>query len=63
MKKNHRKYLRQKVNNIVVGRNMWSIEDDLLNNPEAVSQTCSVKKAFLEISQNSQENTCGRVSF
>ena len=30
---------------------------------EAVAQTCSVKKVFLEISQNSQENTCARVSF
>ena len=30
---------------------------------EAVGQRCSVKKAFLEISQNSQENTCARVSF
>ena len=30
---------------------------------EAVVQTCSVKKVFLEISQNSQENTCARVSF
>ena len=30
---------------------------------EAVSQKCSVKKLFLEISQNSQENTCARVSF
>ena len=30
---------------------------------EAVVQRCSVKKAFLEISQNSQENTCARVSF
>ena len=30
---------------------------------EAVSQTCSGKKLFLEISQNSQENTCVRVSF
>ena len=29
---------------------------------EAVAQTCSVKKEFLEISQNSQENTCARVS-
>ena len=29
---------------------------------EAVTQRCSVKKAFLEISQNSQENTCARVS-
>ena len=30
---------------------------------EAVVQTCSLKKVFLEISQNSQENTCARVSF
>ena len=30
---------------------------------EAVVQGCSVKKVFLEISQNSLENTCGRVSF
>ena len=26
-------------------------------------QRCSVKKVFLEISQNSQKNTCARVSF
>ena len=31
--------------------------------PEAFAQRCSVKKVFLEISQNSQENTCARVSF
>ena len=30
---------------------------------EAVVQICSVKKVFLEISQNSQENTCIRVSY
>ena len=30
---------------------------------EAVVWRCSVKKVFLEISQNSQENTCARVSF
>ena len=30
---------------------------------EAVIQRCSVKKVFLEISQNSRENTCARVSF
>ena len=30
---------------------------------EAVAQRRSVKKVFLEISQNSQENTCVRVSF
>ena len=29
---------------------------------EAVTRRCSVKKLFLEISQNSQENTCSRVS-
>ena len=31
--------------------------------PEAVTQRCSVKNVFLEISQNSQENTCARTSF
>ena len=30
---------------------------------QAVAQRCSIKKVFLEISQNSQENTCTRVSF
>ena len=30
---------------------------------EAVAKRCSVKKVFLKISQNSQENTCARVSF
>ena len=30
---------------------------------EAVAKMCSVKKVFLEISQNSQKNTCARVSF
>ena len=30
---------------------------------EAVVQRCSVKNGFLEISQNSQKNTCARVFF
>ena len=30
---------------------------------KAVTRICSVKKVFLEISQNSQQNTCARVSF
>ena len=30
---------------------------------EAVAQRCSTKKVNLEISQNSQENYCARVSF
>ena len=34
-----------------------------LDKPEAGAKRCSVKKVFLEISQNSQENTCARVSF
>ena len=29
---------------------------------EEIAQTCSVKKVFLEIRKNSQENTCARVS-
>ena len=29
---------------------------------EAVAQRCSVKKVFLETSQNSKENTCSRAS-
>ena len=32
-------------------------------NLEAVVRRCSVKMVLLEISQNSQENTCARVSF
>ena len=30
---------------------------------EAVTRGCSVKKVFLKVSQNSQKNTCARVSF
>ena len=30
---------------------------------EAVTRRYSAKKVFLEVSQNSQENTCARVSF
>ena len=29
---------------------------DMASSSEAVAQTCSVKKVFLKISQNSQEN-------
>ena len=39
------------------------IELNLFDTPEAVARRCSVKKVFLEISQNSQENTCAIVSF
>ena len=30
---------------------------------EAVAQRCSVKKVFLEISENPQEDTCARIFF
>ena len=33
------------------------------NDVEVVAQRCFVDKVFLEVSQNSQENTCARVSF
>ena len=36
---------------------------DKQNHTEAVAWRCSVKKMFLEISQNSQENVCARVLF
>ena len=34
-----------------------------IQHSEAVVQMCFVKKMFLEIAQNSQENTCTRASF
>ena len=33
------------------------------NSREAVVRRCSVETVFIKISQNSQENTCARVSF
>ena len=35
----------------------------LRENPEALAQGCSVKRVFLEVSQNSQENTCASLFF
>ena len=35
----------------------------LIHDTEAVVLRCFVKKVFLKISQNLQENTCARVSF
>ena len=35
----------------------------MYDDAKAVTRRCSVKKVFLEISQNSQENTCTRDSF
>ena len=47
----------------------WTCLQDVLETkkyllgPGAVAQRCSVKKMFLELSQNSQENTCASVFF
>ena len=35
----------------------------LKRDSEVAVSRCSIKKVLLEISQNSQENTCARVSF
>ena len=40
-----------------------NLEQAKVADSEAVAQRCSVKKVLLEISQNSQEKTCDRVSF
>ena len=42
--------------NFIFSKLIWS-------SSEAAAQRCSVEKMFLEISQNSQENTCVRVSY
>ena len=41
---------------------MNSLPVRFFNSSEAVARSCSVKKVFLEILQNSQENTCVRAS-
>ena len=40
-----------------------AIRDTVQFVTEALVRKCSVKKLFLEISQNSKENTCARVFF
>ena len=60
--------LLQLLNIAKVNKNMKVLDDSFPQNtfeqlPEVVDQTYSVKKVFLEILQNSQENTCVRVSF
>ena len=41
----------------------WTVFNSFLWSIDAVVQRCSVKKKFLKISQNSQENTCAKISF
>ena len=49
--------------NTLENQTFRNIKHDLRGFTEAVVQRCSVKKVFLEISQNSPENTCVRASF
>ena len=44
-------------------RKNWQSRFEFRNVTEAVVWRCTVEKVFLEILQNSQENTCARVSF
>ena len=58
-------FFRIKVNSNV--KSMKKLLHELLlenigKHSEAVTRTCSVKEMFLEISQNSQKNTCVTVS-
>ena len=46
------------MNSTLKGDNVMS-----LRMTEAVVRKCSVKKVFLEISQNTQKSTCARVPF
>ena len=43
---------------------LWTycLKSQSYTSPEAVVRRCSVKNVFLELSQNSQENICVRVS-
>ena len=54
-----------KVNlNYCVGdKEKWPRKSYRNQDTKAFARRCSVKKVFLEISQNSQENTCARVFF
>ena len=42
-------------------KGLWPLLS-ILDKKEAAVQRCSVKKVFLEILQNSQENTCDSIS-
>ena len=46
------------MNRVLLDRVSWN--GPTLLSVEAVAQRCSVRKVFLEISQNSEENTCAR---
>ena len=62
--KNKKRYIRIFFqNNHQNTKKIQSKINEFLQNREAVIRRCSVKKVFLKISQNSQENTSTRVFF
>ena len=48
---------------LIIVENLWEITCDVFLCTEAVTWRCSVENVSLEILQNSQENTCARISF
>ena len=55
-------YLTTKSKGQIISKRM-ALQNYIFLTSRSRQQRCSVKKVFLEISQNSQENTCVRVSF
>ena len=52
-----------KENIFVPDFDLFSVTNSIVLRPEAATRGVLCKKVFLEILQNSQENTCARVSF
>ena len=48
---------------LIIVENLWEIICDVFLCTEAVTWRCSVENLSLKILQNSQENTCARISF
>ena len=48
---------------LIIVENLWEITCDVFLCTEAVTWRCSVENLSLKILQNSQENTCARISF
>ena len=47
----------------VIGEMVKGLSPNFASNTEAVYRRCYLRNMFLQISQNSLENTCARVSF
>ena len=48
---------------LIIVENLWEIICDVFLCTEAVTWRCSVENVSLKFLQNSQENTCARISF